>query len=195
MPEMDVREAVHLIGSVRVYKDVINQYYKSIEKKRQVISDAYEKGDWERYTTEVHALKSSSRQIGAFQLGDLAEKLEKAGNATDVSFITQNTSELLKQYTQLKDTLEPYVTVNETTQEAIAMSDDEIKELLEKLVAAIADLDSTTIEELTQVLTKASVQEPMCTWSKDMKEAAEEYDFELCEELATQWLEKLTETV
>ena len=61
---LDVREAVHLIGSVRVYKDVINQYYKSIEKKRQVISDAYEKGDWERYTTEVHALKSSSRQIG-----------------------------------------------------------------------------------------------------------------------------------
>ena len=30
---------------------------------------------------------------------------------------------------------------------------------------------------------------------KDMKEAGEEYDFELCEELATQWLEKLTETV
>ena len=28
-----------------------------------------------------------------------------------------------------------------------------------------------------------------------MKEAAEEYDYELCEELAEQWLEKLSETM
>ena len=191
IPGLDVKEAIALIGSMSVYKNVLNQYYKGIEKKKQVISDAYEMGDWERYTTEVHALKSSSRQIGAFQLGDLAEKLEKAGNAKDILFISENTPELLETYVALKDTLEPYVTVNDAIQETTVMSDDEIKDILEKLVAAIADLDSTMIEELIQTLTRVSAQEPMCTWSKKMKEAAEQYDFELCEELADQWLGKI----
>ena len=59
---------------------------------------------------------------------------------------------------------------------------------------AIADLDSTTIEELIQTLTSVSDREPMCTWSKQMKEAAEEYDFELCENLTDQWMEKMSET-
>lgn len=195
IPGLNVKEAIALIGSVSVYKNVLNQYYKGIEKKKQVIRDAYEQGDWDRYTTEVHALKSSSRQIGAFQLGDLAEKLEKAGNAKDILFISENTSELLETFVALKDTLEPYATVNDAIQETTVMSDDEIKEILEKLVAAIADLDSTLIEELIQILTRVSVREPMCTWSMKMKEAAEEYDFELCEELADQWLGKLSEAI
>ena len=194
IPGIDVKGAVRLLGSVNIYKNVLNQYYKGIEKKRQVISDAYEQGDWDRYTTEVHALKSSSRQIGAVQLGDLAEKLEKAGDAKDILFISENTPELLETYVALKDTLEPYVTVNDEIQETTVMSDDEIKEILEKLVEAIADLDPTAIEELTEALTRLSVQEPMRTWSKKMKEAAEQYDFELCEELADQWMEKISET-
>ncbi len=79
-------------------------------------------------------------------MGDLAEKLEKAGNAKDILFISENTSELLETFVALKDTLEPYATVNDAIQETTVMSDDEIKEILEKLVAAIADLDSTLIE-------------------------------------------------
>ena len=195
IPGLNVKEAVHLIGSVTVYKDVLSKYYKNIEKKKQVISDAYEQGDWDRYTTEVHALKSSSRQIGAVQLGDLAEKLEKAGNAKDILFISENTSKLLETYVALKGMLEPFVTVNDEMHETTVMSDDEIREILRRLVAAIADLDSTTIEELIQTLTKVSAEEPICTLSKKMKEAAEEYDYELCEELAEQWLEKLSETM
>lgn len=191
IPGVDVKGAIHLIGSMRVYKDVLTQYYKNIDKKKQIISNSYEKGDWERYTTEVHALKSSSRQIGAFQLGDLAEMLENAGKALDLLFIRQNTAELLEKYQELKDRLTPYFSVNEAAQETIVISDEEIREILQKLDTAIDDLDSTMIEELIQILVKASTQEPMCIWAKKMKEAAEEYDFELCEELANQWMKKL----
>lgn len=123
IPQLDVKEAVRLIGSVRVYKDVLNQYYKNIEKKKQVIQLSYENGDWERYTTEVHALKSSSRQIGAFPLGDLAEMLEMAGKANDISSIRQNHTKLLEQYMDIKEILEPYVLAELTMQETIVLSD------------------------------------------------------------------------
>ena len=45
------------------------------------------KEDWTNYTVEVHALKSSSKQIGAIALSDKAAALEKAGNARDSLFI------------------------------------------------------------------------------------------------------------
>ena len=188
IPELDVKEAVRLIGSVSIYKDVLNQYYKNIEKKKQVIKASYESGDWERYTTEVHALKSSSRQIGAFELGALAEKLEMAGKAHDMDVIQSNTMDLLKKYEAIKETLAPYYCTSEVTKNTIVRSDEEIRDTLQQLKAAIADLDSATIEALLQTLTSVSVREPMCTWSKQMKEAAEEYDYEFCEDLAELWL-------
>ena len=171
-----------------------HQYYKNIDKKKQVIKSSYETGDWERYTTEVHALKSSSRQIGAFELGALAEKLEMAGKEHDMDVILGNTMDLLGKYEAIKETLALYFSSSEEMQNKMVRSDEEIRDTLQQLKAAIDDLDSTTIEELTKELTKVSVQQPMCTWSKKMKEAAEEYDFELCEELADQWMEKLSET-
>ncbi|MDD7642294.1 MAG: PocR ligand-binding domain-containing protein [bacterium] len=194
IPELDVKEAVRLIGSVSIYKDVLNQYYKNIEKKKQVIKASYESGDWERYTTEVHALKSSSRQIGAVELGALAEKLEMAGKARDMGVIMENTVDLLEKYEAIKETLTPYFSTSEENQNTIERSDEEIRDTLQQLKEAIADLDSTTIEELIQTLTSVSDREPMCTWSKQMKEAAEEYDFELCENLTDQWMEKMSET-
>ncbi|MDD7176938.1 MAG: ATP-binding protein, partial [Lachnospiraceae bacterium] len=195
IPGVDVKGAIHLIGSMRVYKDVLTQYYKNIDKKKQMIINSFEKGDWERYTTEVHALKSSSRQIGAIDLGDLAEKLEMAGKELNLLYIRQNTTELLEMYQKLKDRLTPYFSADEATRETIVISEKQIQEILQKLISAIDDLDSTMIEDLIQVLVNASVQEPMCTWSKQMKDAAEEYDFERCGELAKQWLDNLLETM
>ena len=159
-----------------------------------MIKASYESGDWERYTTEVHALKSSSRQIGAFELGALAEKLEMAGKARDMGVIMENTVDLLEKYEAIKETLTPYFSTSEENQNTIERSDEEIRDTLQQLKEAIADLDSTTIEELIQTLTSVSDREPMCTWSKQMKEAAEEYDFELCENLTDQWMEKMSET-
>ena len=195
IPGVDVKGAIHLIGSMRVYKDVLTQYYKNVDKKKQMIMNSFEKGDWERYTTEVHALKSSSRQIGAIDLGDLAEKLEMAGKELNLLYIRQNTTELLEMYQKLKDRLTPYFSADEATRETIVISEKQIQEILQKLISAIDDLDSTMIEDLIQVLVNASVQEPMCTWSKQMKDAAEEYDFERCGELAKQWLDNLLETM
>lgn len=62
-----------------------------------------------------------------------------------------------------------------------------MREVLQKLMDAIEDLDATMIEELIGILLKASDQEPMRTWSKQLKDAADEYDFERCEELTKQW--------
>lgn len=67
-----------------------------------MIAHMLENGDIRNYTIEVHSLKSTSRQIGADDLADLAARLEKAGGENDVEFIVANTDELLNRYHECK---------------------------------------------------------------------------------------------
>ena len=57
--------------------------------------------DWKNYTIKVHALKSTSRLIGEQALGDLAEKMEAAGDAGDLSFLQEHHRPLLNWYVSL----------------------------------------------------------------------------------------------
>ena len=58
-------------------------------------------------TIKVHGLKSSSRAIGALELGNLAEKLEKAGNSGDVEMLDKELGDLISRYRQLALELTP----------------------------------------------------------------------------------------
>jgi hypothetical protein len=59
----------------------------------------------EEYTIRVHALKSSSRIIGASALSEQAAMLEKAGKEKNFEYIEDNTSDLLKCFRDLASKL------------------------------------------------------------------------------------------
>ena len=69
--------------------------------KANEIEEFYKSGDLEAYTIRVHALKSSSRIIGAAGLSEKARLLEEAGKNKDKEYIEQNTEELLKEFRSL----------------------------------------------------------------------------------------------
>ncbi len=92
-------------GSADGYKSVLQIYYENISPKADEIRAYYEKEDWENYTILVHALKSSSRIIGAAELSSWAEELEAAGNALELDKIRNNTDRLLERYRGYGDIL------------------------------------------------------------------------------------------
>ena len=100
--------AVSRIGNTSLYMEVLRNYYKTIPRLTASIKSHYDNGEWEGYTIDVHALKSSSRQIGAMELGSLAESLEEAGNQKDIDTINQKTEELLLKYQQVGELIEVY---------------------------------------------------------------------------------------
>ena len=189
IPGLNVADAIKLVGSVDIYKDVLYQYYKGIAKKSQVIQDAYDQQDWGRFTTEVHALKSASRQIGAMELGTLAEQLEHAGHALDLPVIHENVDALLRMYNEVKVIIETYVEIVAEVGEKEALSDSEITEILERILAAIDDLDSTVIDEESARLTQVALDEEKSAWAAELKELADSYEYDRCEEIVRQWLE------
>ncbi|MDE5824702.1 MAG: response regulator, partial [Lachnospiraceae bacterium] len=72
IPELNIQGALKLLGSEDLFMTILADYYHAIPKKLKLIQNYKDKEEWHNYTVEVHALKSSSRQIGADELSDRA---------------------------------------------------------------------------------------------------------------------------
>ena len=66
-----------------------------------MIRDSYDREDWKNYKIYVHALKSTSRSIGAQSIFEQARELEEAAGRGDETFIKEKHEVLLKAYDQL----------------------------------------------------------------------------------------------
>ena len=79
-------------GMEDMYRNILEMFCKLKDDKKAKIQEAFDNGDWENYTTFVHALKSTSLSIGGEQTSALAKQLEESGKI----LIAKSTSELDK---------------------------------------------------------------------------------------------------
>ena len=189
--DLDIPKAVSMLGSKDLYRTVLENYYKVIEKKAIQIREAWEAEDWKRYTIEVHALKSSSRQIGATELANMAEKLEDAGNAQFIDYIGENTEPLLVKYLAYLSLLEPYFHEEENNTEKEAISEDKLRECFDRLRAAAEDLDMDQMEEVTKEMNGYFYPEEQQELFTRLKDAILAWDTEECESILQEWMDCL----
>ena len=104
---IDSAVALKNSGSEESFLTVLQIFYDSYASKSEEINGYYDSKDWENYTIKVHALKSSSRLVGALHLGDGAEALEMAGKNNDIDYITSHNEELMNEYRTVWDALTP----------------------------------------------------------------------------------------
>ena len=81
-----------------LYKSIITDYALSSDEKIKNITDFFNQEDWKNYAICVHALKSTSKTIGADDLSSKAQALELAANNNDGSVIKQGHEEMLNKY-------------------------------------------------------------------------------------------------
>ncbi|MCR5650271.1 MAG: DegV family EDD domain-containing protein [Lachnospiraceae bacterium] len=106
IPELDVEAAVKNSGSEEAFLSVLKIYYDSFETRSGEIQEFYDQKDWENYTIKVHALKSSSRLVGAMKLGTDAEALEMAGKQGDIDYITGHHDKMMDGYRAIRNKLD-----------------------------------------------------------------------------------------
>jgi CheY-like chemotaxis protein len=81
-----------------LYRSLLAEYaYGEIEKAHD-LQKTYDAGNWHDYSIYVHALKSSSKMIGASALSLRAAKLEAAANAEDSGMIKTEHNSLMEEY-------------------------------------------------------------------------------------------------
>ena len=184
MADLDTKTAIKRLGSEKLFWAVLGDYYKAIDKKAQAIQDAVERSDWAWYTTEVHALKSTSRQIGADELADLAAKLECAGNARDINTIKQETGDLLEQYLRYASILKPYFSEGEKSEKKKEkISKELLEECIDRMQEAITNLDMLEMEEILDEIGEFELEEPYSSICEKLNEAVEVYDADACESI------------
>jgi HPt (histidine-containing phosphotransfer) domain-containing protein len=105
IPGIDSKKAMENSGSEEAFKSVLQIFYDSLDQRILEIEDLYASENWKDYTIKVHALKSSSRLIGAMSLGDEAEKLEMAGKNDDTDYIRNNNESFVGRLKEYKNNM------------------------------------------------------------------------------------------
>ena len=113
--ELNIDAGLDYCGDSEDYIMALEMYLSSAEKKAEEIEQYWAARDIKNTTIKVHALKSSSRAIGALELGEFAAKLEKAGNDDDSEMLEKELDNLISGYRQLALKLEPLNDLDDST--------------------------------------------------------------------------------
>ena len=63
-----------------MFQEFVKMFCERKEETFEKIKTAYDAGNWEDYTTHVHALKSTALSVGGRKLSEAAKALEMAGH-------------------------------------------------------------------------------------------------------------------
>lgn len=136
---LDVEAGVHYSGSRALFINLLGDYYKLIDTKIKKIRQCLSDGMIRDLTIEVHALKNTSRMIGAIELSERFEELEALGNANDGKALEEKVPEVLELYAGYKSVLSPYGAVDEASLQET--SKDELCRILTQMADAMDSFD------------------------------------------------------
>ncbi|MDE7280238.1 MAG: Hpt domain-containing protein, partial [Ruminiclostridium sp.] len=189
---LNTAEALELLRTENLFWTVLKEYYLSIDKKAFSIEQHLESKEWKEYTIEVHALKSTSRQVGGDELADLAAELENAGKNMDIDFIEANTGKAMAMYRELREKLIPFFPdIKEEDTAKKNVKPPEIVEILNELDQAIDDFDTLVIDEVIEKLSQYKFDKIFFRFFRQLTEAAEIGDIDTCGEISRQWKEEI----
>lgn len=143
MEELDAELGLDNCGSEEGLMKALEIFASNASSKADEIENFYRIHNIEEYTIRVHALKSSSRIIGASALSEQAAMLEKAGKEKNFEYIEDNTSDLLKCFRDLASKLK--VQFSEDTSEGKEkISPDKLQDAYNTIyeLAQMMDYDS-----------------------------------------------------
>lgn len=191
IPGLNVEDALKLVGSEKLFMDILKDYYTAIPKKARLIQSYKDNQEWHNYTIEVHALKSASKQIGAYELSDKAAALEAAGNAGDTDMIQKDTDSLLELYLHYIEVLAPLFPDKQDSEDKTPISVPVLMEAFDEIAQAINDLDMDQMDATVQKLDNYQFDEEGAKFYERLCEAVSDMDPDACEEVISQWKDNL----
>lgn len=186
--DLDTAFAIKFIGGSDLFWKVLKVYYRSIEKKANLIKSLEEQEDWAGYTIEVHALKSASKQIGAMALSEKAAALEKAGNAGDSFTIHRDTDKMLEKYLAYLPILEPFCADEEDENEdKKEITPETLLKCFARMREALDELDMGGMEDVIEEMNQYGYEGDQQEFFAQLREAVESVDVDRCETIMKDW--------
>ena len=172
-------------GSVKIYHNILKTYYSDIREKEETLPGLFEKHDTENFTIQVHALKSASRSVGAYDLGEDAYTLEMAGKAGDWKTIEERFPALQTALHQMVEDVGRYVkrylTKNSDSTGEFSESFD--ASLVAELKSACEQMDYLHAEEILNSLREKQYPDQLSQKLDEMCACCGNFDYSRLETL------------
>ena len=178
---LDVNSGLIHCGSRESYMVTLKMYLDAAARNADDIEKYWKVRDLKNTTIKVHALKSTSRVIGALKLGDFAAALEKAGESGDTDTLDKELGKLLEEYRELAGELEP---LNEIGDEGAAddrplISEQDMKEAYAALSEFCASFDYDSVVNIVESLESYRFPEEEITRFDAVKKAVDNFDYDM----------------
>ncbi|MBQ9384903.1 MAG: response regulator [Ruminiclostridium sp.] len=148
--ELDIPEGVRHCGSEDLYIQTLTTYAESVLGNTDEIERFRGLGDNENAAIKIHALKSTSRVIGAMKIGELAEKLEHAVTENGAGVPDEEINELLERCRSLGNALAPLTGAGSLP----LISDDDLNEAFSIIgeLLSVSDIEGAvrTVKDLSE---------------------------------------------
>ena len=185
IPDINVPDGIKNNGSPESFMETLKVYAQMVGKNVSEIKGYMDSGDINNATIKIHALKSTSRIIGAGDLGDLAQELENAGKAGDEETLKRRLPELLDRCCRVGELLSPLIEedVVTNTQDLPPIGEERFRAVMERIGEYAADYDNAGIEDLMEELKKYNLSEAERNKMSDILQALDVFDFDKIAEI------------
>lgn len=186
---LDVEEGLKNCGSRELFVELMGDCCRVIEQNIDKLTHCLETGNIRDYTIEVHALKNTSRMIGAMELSQKFYRMEQLGNDENVEQIKEEFPELIKLYKSYEEILSPFCNSQLNGTEQITV--ENLKEKLMDLHKAVDCFDLDAADSILNQLESYEYSEEIKPVIKQLVISVREVDMEKVLELTDTLISKL----
>lgn len=183
IPQIDADAGLTNCGDSSSYLDTLKIYSDGSGKAAAEIRNLWKTGDFKNLTVKIHALKSTSRVIGAMDLSELAADLESAGKSGNLADRGDDLEQLLNSYTELAGKLAPLFESHDEESKLSPISHEELEQVYDKLLQACSDYDYDAIVGMMDGLSRRSIPEDEKNRVETIRNASDDLDYDMIPDL------------
>ena len=169
-------------------EDTVREFAAVLKTHAAKLCDMYnklpDKEAYESYRIYVHGMKSQAATIGIVPLAGMAKMLEYAARDFDEDTIRRIHPVFINEWNSYSDKLKGVFGIGEDTDADKPKADmNQVKAILEMLLAAMEDFDVDQADELVAQLLEFSYDEPVGDKIMELKVAVADLDDEMVERI------------
>lgn len=186
-PYIDRRVGMKYCGDdEELYGEIVESYCEEGRKYRKQLKEYFDKADWKNYAIIAHALKSTSLNIGAQGLSELAKVHEFAAKAEDAEAVAESFDRFTELLETVLDAAEKMIhrEENAVLEEVTA---DEYTAMLNRLLENVNNYEMTEaidcIEKLRSCTTADGISERAGEMLSKVQQLVDDFDYITAAEL------------
>lgn len=170
-------------GDEDIYITILSTYYTEGKTKSEDVIGQSLDDNLSLFTTNVHALKSSSASVGAVGISEYFKALEFAGKDNNRAFIETNLAEILENYSIVLERIKEYlISKGENVEDEAEIFDDENTvqidvKLIESLFEALGSFNLKYSEEIINNLSANNYGQEINSYIKEIKNNFEKFEY------------------